>query len=618
MSLGRPNKQKHKYREGVLVRLPALVMTLGILVSVLFHAGVVVWLFGEPIGYVDPMDLKQQRHMTRVKRAMLDRVVLEEIDLGEADKDAGQDPAGQNRNQNSGSQAQDLLQATEIAMAEVTIDDALELRTAEVVGDVVDTEAAALEMPMYELPNEALDMLDGKLFDAGFQDVNETGFGVERRADEAGGITARRLLAGEMDELKMLGGSGIGNIGEIDKMSGHTEQRGSLIAKADAQDRLARMGGLNAGTSGLGMGELLGMEDLNEIGGLLEADEIELFGGKPKALDEDFDYLVRRYEKGDDAGWFEVEVSALRSLAKLPSMRKDVVFLIDTSGSIDQEWINQVKRGVASGLNSLNKGDRFNIVLFNERVEMLREQGLIQWNDINAEEAGRFLWQARSKGATDVNAALSRMLVRDVEAGRVLNIILISDGQPTKGVSDTRDLINLITRDNDLTASIYCVGIGGKPNRELLNFLAYRNKGYSVFVERRGETMPIISKLMSRLRYPIIKNLSVRVAGKHVDNVYPVHLANIHQGEQFSIFGRYWAQDEFTLQVTGFNHGKPVDFTLKRDLSKASQGRKQISNDWALWKLHHLYSEILLKENSDDLKDQVKDLQREYRMKTLY
>ncbi|MFP3787422.1 hypothetical protein, partial [Burkholderia sp. SIMBA_024] len=77
-----------------------------------------------------------------------------------------------------------------------------------------------------------------------------------------------------------------------------------------------------------------------------------------------------------------------------------------------------------------------------------------------------------------------------------------------RGVIDTRRLIDLITRDNDLSASIYCVGVGDRQDRELLDFLAYRNKGRSVFVEDVDRAAPAINDLLSRLRYPLIRGVS--------------------------------------------------------------------------------------------------------------
>ncbi|HEX7010002.1 MAG TPA: VWA domain-containing protein, partial [Phycisphaeraceae bacterium] len=297
----------------------------------------------------------------------------------------------------------------------------------------------------------------------------------------------------------------------------------------------------------------------------------------------------------------------------------DTVFLIDTSGSVPQEWVTQIIAGVRQSLGSLNEGDRFNLVLFNERPAFLSVDGPLPATQANIDQAHRFLAGARSQGWTDVNAALSRLLVRDVAAQRVYNLILISDGKPTRGVLSTRDLINLITRDNNLAASIYCVGVGPQQNRELLEFLAYRNQGLCVFVDRVDHVAAALRDLASRLRYPLIKNLHVSVAGQEVGQVYPVHLPNVHQGQRLSIYGRYTTLAEFTVHITGDSADGPVDFTFTRDLNAALPEGRELARAWALWKLHHLYSQILHHEGPDpSIQRQIDDLRRRYGLKTLY
>jgi len=285
---------------------------------------------------------------------------------------------------------------------------------------------------------------------------------------------------------------------------------------------------------------------------------------------------------------------------------------------VPQTWVDQALRGVADGLNSLNKDDRFNIVFFKEKTIVFSPDALKPFTDKTLAEALKFLKERDSSGYTDVNRALSRMLKRDLAAERVYDLILISDGKPTQGVQNTRELINLITRDNDLTASIYCVGIGTSQDRKLLEFLAYRNKGVCVFVAHQAETANAIRDLMSRLRYPLIKDLRLSVVGLDADEVFPRDLPNVHQGDTFSIFGRYDAEKPFTMRLIGYNRKTMLDVTLKGDLTNAPVGEDKIAYDWAFWKLHDLYNEMIRQGETESIKQAIEYLRRKYRLKTLY
>lgn len=338
----------------------------------------------------------------------------------------------------------------------------------------------------------------------------------------------------------------------------------------------------------------------------------------PDHLDHDFDYVVRRYVDKKGRGFFGVDINAKGSLRKLRTMPKDVVFVIDTSSSVPQTWVREVVEGVKQALYSLNEPDRFNIVMFAENPRSFSAGPIRPATYANIEAAVAFLSGATSKGWTDVNAALSRLLVRDVNVKRIYELILISDGRPTKGVLNTRELINLITRDNDLSASIYCIGIGVQPNRELLEFLAYRNKGFCSVVERPQRAAAAVRDLLSRLRYPLIKDVRLNLAGRGISQVYPIDLPNIHQGERFSVFGRCPGAGPFTIRIAGTNGDRGVDFTFSRDLADALEGDERIARAWAFRKLHYLYSEIIRWGETEELRQQIKQLRKRYKFKTLY
>ncbi len=353
----------------------------------------------------------------------------------------------------------------------------------------------------------------------------------------------------------------------------------------------------------------------------------------PEKLDHDFDYHITRYlptanqnagwfTRGtagvDDRGYFQVDIVPRKSLKRLPTMPKDVVILIDTSGSVPQTWVDQVVRGVRDSLSTLGKDDRFNIVFFNENPVFFSSSQIQPATEENLAKARLFLKDRKSKGYTDVNHALTRLLVRDLEVARVYNMIMISDGRPTRGVMDTRELINLITRDNDLVASIYCVGVSGRQNRSLLEFLAYRNKGFCVFAENEVGVAQVIRDLMSRLRYPIMKDVRMSLLGIDPEDVYPRELANLYQGERFVVYGRFDRNHKFTMRLVGHNGRRVLDLTFSKKISDATPADKKMAYDWAFWKLHHLYSEMFRRGHTDQVKAQIEALRKQYKLKTLY
>ncbi len=574
---------------------PKACCSLSWLGSLLLHLAIAFSMYDRPIGYIDTNALKTTSGPMIVKRTKYDRILP-------ANGSNGSEPEqGPSQQQVAAALLQNEIETPPVPQ---TPDPDLGLRAMKDERLAQPVEELADEPAAFDLPDDVLASMQGE---------------APRELDQSAGTGT-----GEGE-----GGGGFGGEGDGDGQGGG--------GGAGAAQRLLAQAGF-AGPGGGGAGNAMpkpgsdrfkdtAPTDHRLIDAPLQSPQIDFSRialdqttklDVPEHLDQDFGYKITRYEPPDGRGYFRVDITARKSLSKLETMPKDVVFLVDTSSSVPQEWVTQAIRGVQQSLSALNEGDRFNIILFNEHPAFFSTKRIQPATRENIEKARQWVTHAQSQGWTDVNAALSQLLVRDLDVERVYDIVLISDGKPTRGVMDTRSLLNVITRDNNMVASIYCVGIGNDQNHELLEFLAYRNKGFCRFVPDVRKTATTIRDLMSQLRYPLIKNVSLTWAGAEMNEVYPGYLRNIHQGETLSVYGRYVAADAFTMRITGQNGKKAVDFTFSRDLRNAPKGDKQIAQSWAFWKLHHLYSRIMREGETETLRARIDALRRQYDLKTLY
>jgi Mg-chelatase subunit ChlD len=354
---------------------------------------------------------------------------------------------------------------------------------------------------------------------------------------------------------------------------------------------------------------------------------------EPIHLDDDFDYAMRVFTGplrqaglfglgGDtkkEANWFEVTIQPRRSLHRLKALRKDVVYVVDTSESISPEWIAQMKLGLAGALDSLDTGDRFNIVFFKDTLSVFTDRGLAEATPDSFAAAKKFIDAAKPGGYTDVNQALARLIVRQTPPDRVYQIIFVSDGQPTRGAIDAAEIINVVTRENDLVAGIYGVAVGSQVNRRLMELLSYRNKGSVVYPKTPGDAAGAIRELASRLRYPVVKDAVIDAAGVDPQAIYPRTARDIYQGEVVHLYGRYTDADpKLSLRVTGVSGPTRADFTFTLPFPAAAAGTPQIAQDWAMWKMHHLNSEMVRRGETDAAKREVEQLKKQYDLKTGY
>jgi len=578
---------------------PGLRLTFLLLLSVALHVGAAAVLYDRPLGRLEGLDQHRSERVLRVRETQY------ADPLG---ADQGQAATEPEQNGPSTAELSDNL-LREITPAEATAPEAPPPAERETRHERTEPEREAED-------DSATDELLASMVEQSPRDVTfsegpameqTTGGDGTQTEDGGGAPRAGELLARAGEGSEPGPGIGTGSTG-----SGVSADTTAI----ERRPRLESSGGEVGSTSDRRRMPMdLGRQSLDFAEqALAGTTELQI----PRHLDNDFSYYLSRYDADDEPGYFRVDIAARASLQKLPAMAKDVIFLVDTSDSISSDWVNAVMAGVKQSLPSLNDADRFNIVLFDEEPRFFSTEGLKPAEPQALQQARRFLDQGHSGGYTDINSALRQLLVRRVQPERVRQIVLLSDGQPTQGVMDTRELINLITRENNRASSIYCVGIGDEQNRELLDFLAYRNTGFSRYIRSANRASQRIADLMSRLRYPLIKDVRLDVVGVDGQTVYPRRLPNIHDQQQISAFGRYDEPKSFTVRITGQNSGQTVDFTFTRDLSLASEGDPTIEENWAFWKLHHLYSEILRRGENSIVRRQIEQLRREYDLETVY
>lgn len=586
------------FRPGLAARAPGLMLIVGLVVSAGTHVGMGYVMQDRTLGKFDPSLLADDDLPVRVKRAKFDQITNQSSDEGLGSED---------QQESAESLAETLMRDVETATSEV-FDPEVELREVPEPLPRPETAAAPSATDMIDL-----DSLLGDMFaepeELAYDDASA--FDVQRALGAGSAALSGDLLAqlsaadGGLPAMGGGAGDGIGG--------------GLAAGRAGGVDTGVGPGGggpsggsaLASGAAGGAAGGGLGLDFLDF--GAIDPQDFE----PPERLDDDFDYRISRLDSPGDEGYFRVQITGKRSLRKLATMPKDVVFMVDTSRSIPQKTIEQITDAIKQSIRTMNDEDRFNLVFFSDQVRTFAGDPVPTTRE-NLDMADRWMRNVRARGQTDVNLALRQLLKRDIGPGRVYELILISDGKPTLGVLDTRELINLITRENDLAASIYCVGIGTDQDNRLLDFLAYRNKGFSISIPRRSDVSLELVGLMSRLRYPIIKDVQVRFAGQGMDEIYPLTLPNVHQGETFEVFGRFDQPGPFTIQVTGRSAGKPVDLTFRADLNNAALGDAEVAQGWSFWKLHHLYSEIIRVGERPELLQAIRELRREYQLETLY
>jgi len=265
----------------------------------------------------------------------------------------------------------------------------------------------------------------------------------------------------------------------------------------------------------------------------------------------------------------------------LPVISKDVVLLIDASGSIGKDRIRSIRDAAKGILRSCtNSGDRFNLVAFRDKYTY----AFRRWQDCSQASfdlADKWLSNVAAHGRTDVFATIRSVLTLPRDPTRPLIALVITDGDANYGVSETSQILSQFTALNDGLISVYMYGVKGSANRELIDILTRGNRGESfVYDGWRWSAGSGIEKLGERFRDPVLSDLRVLFASGTKAEVYPRLLKNLYRGETLEVFGRIASTaKEIAFSVRGLNGKDPFEGFFKLSLETAGQD-SSIGDRW--------------------------------------
>ncbi|MDD2912882.1 MAG: VWA domain-containing protein, partial [Candidatus Bipolaricaulis anaerobius] len=327
------------------------------------------------------------------------------------------------------------------------------------------------------------------------------------------------------------------------------------------------------------------------------------------------DFLA--YKPDDEDGFFLVLVTppAVRDLAPLP---KDLVLVIDRSGSMDGEKMVQARDAAAFILERLAPEDRFGVVAFDHEILGLTS-GLVSASAANVSAAQREVRQLTARGMTDIHDALLQAMEWLQPADRPQYVLFLTDGLPTQGETDTDAIVRDVTAANRARARLFAFGVGYDVNTQLLDLLAEQNRGTTTYVVP-GESLEVaLSSFYTKIAEPALADLALEVDGVEVSDLYPVQLPDLFYGSQLALFGRYEGSGEATIVLTGERGPEDVVLTYNVEFPAAATEASTLPRLWAARKIGHLLNLIRLKEKTEDeLKPLIIELATKYGIATPY
>ncbi|MGB2997149.1 MAG: VIT domain-containing protein, partial [Phycisphaerae bacterium] len=333
-------------------------------------------------------------------------------------------------------------------------------------------------------------------------------------------------------------------------------------------------------------------------------------------------HLMTYRPNPDEPGLFLILISPAAEIDADRRVPRDVAFVLDTSGSMKGEKIEQAKKALAFCIGKLAADDRFAIVQFSTTAQPYAD-GWTDANAANKEKACAWIDGFEAGGGTNIGEALQKAFnqpkeLRDRKQVRLATVMFLTDGQPTVSVTDPEALIKLIKEQNKRNFRLFTFGVGDDVNTHLLDRMSDETGGLPEYV-RPGEAIDgKVTRLFSKMSHPVLTDLALEIPGVKGLEVYPPQLPDLFHGSQVVLAGSYEGAGDSVVRLRGRVGEKQKEFVYEGTFPKQTVERPFIGPVYAHRKIGYLLDQIRLHGENKELKDEVIRLSLAYGIETPY
>lgn len=339
--------------------------------------------------------------------------------------------------------------------------------------------------------------------------------------------------------------------------------------------------------------------------------------------------LMSYYPKDSDHGYFLLIASpSLES--KVEVTNKNIVFVLDKSGSMAGKKLEQSKNALKYVLNHLNEGDKFNIVVYSDFYDVY-SNGMLPFTEENKKKALEYVETIKDAGGTNINLALQEGLKLFADSKSESSyfapindnpnyILFLTDGLPTVGEKNESKIAANVKEANKYNAHIFCFGVGNDVNSRLLDRISSENGALTEYVKPHENIEVSVSTLYSQISSPVLTDIGLQFNSMSIQQDYPNPIPDLFKGGQLMLAGKYKKSGETVLQLTGKMGGSPYTFKFPVKFldEKESIGNEYVETFWASKRIGHLINQIDLYGRSDELINELVKLSTKHGILTPY
>lgn len=342
--------------------------------------------------------------------------------------------------------------------------------------------------------------------------------------------------------------------------------------------------------------------ELRATGGPVAATDLQLF---VPTRTRDLTFTVASTRPAGEDGFVLLRVTPGELLERREPTPRRVVFVLDTSGSMDGEKLEQAKAALRAGLQTLDRQDEFAVVTYGSSV--------IPWSEaMQPASAARVrdalgqVTDMRARGGTNIGAALQTAFAllgrRDA---RPAYILFMTDGLPTVGTTSVDELLERARRDNRSGAHLFVFGVGHDVNTRLLDNLAQDSGAPARYVQPGEDLEVAVSNLAAQISDPLWTDVEMELAGAGLYDMIPERLPDLFRGQSLTVLARYRRPGQTKLIFSGEQGGSRERSTEQIVLARHATAHAYLPQLWAGRRIAVLQAAL---QNGGDRRELVQEI----------
>ncbi|MBI3448639.1 MAG: VWA domain-containing protein [Acidobacteria bacterium] len=277
----------------------------------------------------------------------------------------------------------------------------------------------------------------------------------------------------------------------------------------------------------------------------------------------------------DDDGFFALLVQPNAEVTSDEAAPKEILFVLDQSGSMNGPPIEMSQRFMRLALRTLGPRDRFNIVRFDGSATVLAPEPLAN-TQANVERGLAAVDGMSGSGGTEMLAGFDAALSQPRDASCIRIVVFLTDGF----IGNEEDIFRVV-RERRGDARIFTLGIGSSVNHHLLRGMADLGHGAYQYIRPDGKEKEAVERFQSWVTKPYLTDLSIDWGNLRVEDVQPAQLPDLYSGQTLSVVGRYLWGGTDRIIVRGRLGGVPWEKQVEVSLPDRARSHAALASVWA-------------------------------------